>query len=161
MKEATLCLLIRGSQEGRELLLGLKKKGFGKGNWNAAGGRFDLLKDKSIIDTAIRETEEEFGVKIKEFEKVAIFDFLFPKEKEWNQKVHIFLCKNWEGEPRESDEMAPRWFKEEEIPFSEMWVDDKFWLPRVLGGEKLKGKFLFKTREIISEQNIEAVENLE
>jgi len=57
--------------------------------------------------------------------------------------------------------MVPQWFREKEIPFDEMWVDDKFWLPRVLGGEKLKGKFLFKTREIISEQNIKTVEQLD
>lgn len=161
MKQATLCLLIRGSQGKRKLCLGLKKKRFGKGKWNAAGGRFDPLKDKNITDTAIRETEEEIGVKIKEFEKVAVFDFFFPKERRWNQRVHIFLCTNWEGEPRESEEMAPKWFREKEIPFNQMWVDDRFWLPRVLGGEKLKGEFLFETREIISEQNIEAVESFD
>jgi len=83
MKEATLCLLIKESQGERELCLGLKKKGFGKGNWNMAGGMLNLLKDKGIVDTAIRETEEEFGVKIKDFEKVAVFNFLYPKEKEW------------------------------------------------------------------------------
>ena len=159
MKQATLCLLVKEDQKGRELCLGWKKFGFGKGNWNAAGGMFDLGKDKSIIDTVVRETEEEFGVKIRDFEKVAVFNFLYPKEKEWDQEVHIFLCKSWEGEPKESDEMAPQWFKEKEIPFSEMWVDDKFWLPRILGGEKLKGKFIFETRKVFSKKIIKTVKS--
>ena len=77
------------------MLLGRKKKGFGKGKWNAAGGMFDSLKgDRDIVDTAIRETEEEVGIKIRDLEKVAVFDFLFPKERYWNQRVHVFLCTN-------------------------------------------------------------------
>ena len=161
MKQATLCFLLKEGDEGRELLLCLKKLGFGKGKWNAAGGRFDLAKgDKDIADTAIRETEEEINIKVKEFEKVAVFDFLYPEEKEWNQRVHVFFCSNWEGEPKESEEMAPRWFKEKEIPFDKMWADDKFWLPRILKGEKLKGRFLFKTRDVIAEKIINNVKSL-
>ena len=38
----------------------MKKKGFGAFKWNEVGGKLDFKKgDKNIIDTAIRETEEE------------------------------------------------------------------------------------------------------
>ena len=39
--------------------------------------------------------------------------------------------------------MTPRWFQVDEIPFAEMWPDDKFWLPLFLAGKKFKGHFLF------------------
>ncbi|MFH1713627.1 MAG: NUDIX domain-containing protein, partial [Patescibacteria group bacterium] len=121
MKKATLCLLIKENQEDRKILLAMKKRGFGVGKWNGVGGKVDTEKgDMGIVDAAIRETKEEIGVQIKELEKVAIFNFYFPsvpKDKNWNQEVHVFLIRNWEGEPVETEEMAPRWFKESDIPF--------------------------------------------
>jgi 8-oxo-dGTP diphosphatase/8-oxo-dGTP diphosphatase/2-hydroxy-dATP diphosphatase len=64
----------------------MKKRGFGIGKWNGVGGKFDFKKrDKNIVDTAVRETEEEIGVKIKNFEKTAALRFHFSYQKEWDQ----------------------------------------------------------------------------
>ncbi len=41
-----------------------------------------------------------------------------------------------------------------------MWPDDKFWLPRVLNGEKLKADFVFKDGEMISSYKLRVVENI-
>lgn len=162
MKEATICLLIKGDQKDQEILLAMKKRGFGMGKWNGVGGKIDFEKgDKSIIDAAIRETEEEIGVQVKELEKVAVLNFTFPYNKAWNQIVHVFLTKNWEKEPMESEEMSPRWFKIHEIPYNKMWDDDKVWLPQVLEGKKLKADFVFKEGEILLNQNIEIIEKFE
>jgi len=160
MKQATLGFLIRENQEGKELLLAMKKKGFGQGKWNGVGGKLDSKKDKDIFEAAIREMEEEIGVKIKEPEKLAILNFSYPyllnsDEREW--QAHVFFAKKWQGEPIESEEMRPQWFKINEIPFNEMWPDDKFWLPRVLNGEKLKADFVFKEGEIISSYDIKVI----
>jgi len=38
---------------------------------------------------------------------------------------------------------APVWFRIEEVPYHEMWEDDKYWLPAVLRGEKVYGRFFF------------------
>jgi len=57
--------------------------------------------------------------------------------------VHIFMCTAWDGEPVESEEMAPRWFKISDIPYDKMWQDDPFWLPQVLGGKYISGNFVF------------------
>ncbi len=158
MKDATLCLLLKEEQDGKKILLAIKKRGFGIGKWNGVGGKIDHDKgDKNIIDTAIRETKEEIGVKIKNPEKVAILNFYFPYKKEWDQNVHVFFVKNWEGEPIESEEMRPKWFNVDKIPYREMWDDDKFWLKDVLDGKKLKADFVFKKGEIIESKNIETV----
>lgn len=160
MKEATLCLLIKDSQPDKELLLAMKKRGFGMGKWNGVGGKLDLEKgDKDVVDTVRRETKEEIGVEVEELEKVAVLNFNFPYNSDWDQAVHVFLAKNWQGEPEESEEMFPKWFKTQEIPYDEMWDDDKFWLPLVLKGKKLKADFTFKEGEILSDQNIKIIES--
>lgn len=164
MRQATLCLLIKEGELGREILLAMKKRGFGVGKWNGVGGKLDPQRgDRNIVDAAIRETEEEIGVKIKELEKVAVLNFYFPyiaKEKSWDQEVHVFLVKNWEGEPAETEEMNPKWFKESDIPFNEMWADDKFWLSHILGGKKLKADFTFGKQENIEKHNIKFVKEI-
>ena len=49
--------------------------------------------------------------------------------------VHIYTTEVWNGEPVESEEMKPYWYKVEDIPYDRMWEDDKYWLPKVLNGE--------------------------
>jgi len=155
MRQTTLCLLIREN----EILLAMKKRGFGVGRWNGTGGKFDPEKDKTIIDAAIRETKEEIGVEVKRPEKVGFFHFRFPHKPEWDQDVSLFLAKEWEGEPKESEEMMPKWFKFSEIPYDKMWDDDTHWLPHVLKGEKLEADFIFKEGDIIDKHIIKIVDS--
>jgi len=142
----------------------MKKRGFGKGRWNGVGGKIDIQKgDKDVFDSAIRETEEEIGVKIKNPEKVAIIDFYFPevpKEKDFDQQVHVFLVKNWQGEPVETEEMRPKWFNLMKIPFDKMWDDDKYWLPHILENKKLKAKFVFDKRDKTIDKVIEFMDEI-
>ena len=49
MKQATLCFLIRENQGNKELLLAIKKKGFGQGKWN---GMRDNGSPTSIISNS-------------------------------------------------------------------------------------------------------------
>lgn len=124
----------------------MKKRGFGKGWWNGTGGKFNTQKDSLIIDTAKRETEEEVGVTPLYLNKVALLHFLFPdnpKKRDWNQDVHVFITKKWQGTPKETEEMKPKWFKFSKIPYKKMWDDDPLWLPRVLLGEKIEARFSF------------------
>lgn len=157
MKQATLCLLVKPG----EILLAMKKRSFGLGRWNGPGGKMDFEKgDKNVVDAAIRETKEEIGVLIKNPEKVGLLHFCFPHKEEWNQDVHLFLVKNWEGEPAESEEMSPKWFKTSEIPYDKMWDDDKYWLPHILSGKKLEADFIFREGDIIEKHDIKIVEEI-
>ena len=140
LREVTLLFLLRDGQ----ILLALKKRGFGAGKMNGVGGKPD--KGETIEQTAVRETFEEIGVTPKKFKKVANLDFYFPHmplDKNWNQRVVTFFCHEWEGEPTESEEMAPKWFSIDALPFSDMWSDDAHWLPRVLAGKFVEAEFAF------------------
>ncbi len=134
-----MCLLVKGDK----IILAMKKRGFGAGKLNGIGGK--VAEGETIEVAAAREVEEEIGVITDpaKMEKVGNVEFYFKDKPEWNQHMHIFLVKDWQGEPEESEEMTPRWYSQNEIPFDAMWPDDKHWLPAVLAGKKVEGKFYF------------------
>lgn len=144
MRDVTLCFLVKDD----EVLLAIKKRslsGFGAaiGKLNGVGGKVD--EGESIRTATTRELKEEVGVSVKEneLEGVGSIRFHFKDKPEWDQHVHIFTARSWEGEPQESEEMMPQWYKHSEIPFELMWADDKYWLPMVLAGKKVEGRFNF------------------
>ena len=137
------------------ILLGMKKRGFGAGRWNGFGGK--LNNGENIEEAARRELLEEAGIKVGDIDKVGIIEFEFKGNTEI-QEVHIFKTKDFVGEPLETEEMLPKWFFVEDIPFSEMWPDDIHWFPLFLEGKKFKGRFLFGEKDIILENLLEEVD---
>ena len=157
LRDATLVFLIRKSQEKSEICLAMKKRGFGVNRWNGVGGKVE--KDESIGSAAVREAQEEIGVKIKHIDKCAELSFYFPHNPAWNQKVHVYFSEIWDGEPSESDEMKPQWFTNQEIPFDTMWPDDEFWIPEVLSGKLVRASFIFGEGDVIQKKEIQIVED--
>ncbi len=141
MRECTLVFLYKPND--KEILLAMKKRRFGTGKWNGVGGK--LEGDETVLRSAVRETKEEICVEVSEEDlaQVATIDFYFDSNPDWDQRAHVFFVEKWEGEPEETEEMSPAWYKTDAIPFEEMWADDIHWLPRVLKGEKLKASFTF------------------
>lgn len=122
------------------MLLGMKKRGFGTGRWNGFGGK--VAEGETIGDAAKREVEEEAGIQTLDMKQVGVLDFEFVNDPKVLE-VHIFSATQFTGEPTESEEMAPKWFSIDTIPYEQMWSDDKYWLPLLLQGKTFKGKFLF------------------
>ncbi|MDO8452431.1 MAG: 8-oxo-dGTP diphosphatase [bacterium] len=143
-KQNTLCLLLRDD----EILLALKKRGFGEGKWNGVGGKPN--KGEPIKGAAIRETNEEIGVIPTSMREVAHVYY-----QPYNIEMHVYLVTKWEGTPVESEEMMPKWFKKSEIPYKKMWDSDSKWLPLILRGKKLTAKFLYDDNNHILEESIE------
>lgn len=139
-----------------EILLAMKKRGFGEGRWNGVGGKVEG--DETIEQAMIRETQEEIGVTPTIYEKVGDirFDEYFKGEPTL-MHVHIFIATTWTGEPTESEEMAPVWFNLRNIPYSEMWSDDQYWLPQVLDGHKMSADFKLDENDAIIEHTVKAV----
>ena len=140
-KILTLCIPIKDDQ----VLLGMKKRGFGSGRWNGFGGKME--EGETIEQATIRELYEEVGIKDGILHKVGILEFSFQNDDKILQ-VHIFKSDDFQGELVESGEMKPQWFHIDEIPFKEMWPDDIYWMPLFLNGKKFKGKFLFGESDI-------------
>ena len=148
MKVCTLCFLIRKD----EILLAMKKRGFGEGLWNGSGGK--VHDNETIKEAALRELREEIGVMAIEsdLQDAGQLDFYFRDKPEWDQTAHIFRIENWNGDPVETEEMKPHWFKFADIPYDQMWVDDKYWVPKFLAGEKINGTFHFDSTGKIMEK---------
>lgn len=142
MKHVTLLFLLTDDQ----ILLAMKKRGFGMGRWNGVGGKIEP--GETIEQATARECYEEIGVTPGELEKVAHLTFTFPDDTD-DILAHVYTTRSWEGEPVETEEMAPQWFTHAEIPYKEMWTDDEFWLPHVLDGKKLVATFMFTKDEVM------------
>lgn len=141
----------------QKLLLGMKKRGFGEGRWNGFGGK--LLDGETIEEGAKRELYEEVGIEAIKLNKVGIIDFEFQGNPEILE-VHIFKTDSFLGEPTESEEMKPKWFDKEKIPFEKMWPDDKYWIPLFLKNKKFKCKFIFGKEDVILNKKIEEVKEI-
>jgi mutator protein MutT len=139
---------------GNKLLLGMKKTGFGQGKWNGFGGK---VKEEETIEQAVaREFEEECQVKVKKTEQFGRIEF------SWNSKpdildVHFYRILEYEGEPKETEEMKPQWFNVNEIPYNEMWKDDPHWMPLFLKEKKFEGKILFNEKDEVIKAEIKEI----
>ena len=151
MRQATLLFLIKDNQ----ILLAMKKRGFGQGRFNGVGGKPNP--GENILDTAIRETQEEINVTPKKINHVATLNFYFQNKPELDQQVLVFITYEWQGEPSESEEMKPQWFNKNKLPFDKMWPDDIFWLPQVLSDKKIQAKFTFGDNDVILNQQINEI----
>jgi 8-oxo-dGTP diphosphatase/2-hydroxy-dATP diphosphatase len=154
MKTKVLSLLFL--RKGDEVLLAMKKRGFGEGRWNGVGGKVE--EGESIEQAMIRETSEEINVTPVEYEKVGDirFDEYFKGEPTL-MHVHIFTSTKWTGQPTESEEMAPQWFNVKDIPYKDMWSDDPYWLPLVLEGKKISADFKLDEKDVIIQHTIKEV----
>ncbi len=152
-KLLTLVLLLNG----KRILLGMKKRGFGEGRWNGFGGKVEP--GETIEVAAKREAQEEAGVLVTNLQPVGVLLFTFQGQAQ-KLEVHVFTTTTWQGEAIETEEMRPQWFAYEKIPYQEMWLDDVHWLPDVLNGKLVRGEFHFQDQLHLLSHNVTMVSHL-
>ena len=138
----------------QKVLLGMKKRGFGKGWWNGFGGK--LQEGETMKECAFRETQEECGISMKKFEKFGHMTFEFVGDPVLLD-VHIYKCTLYEGDIVESEEMRPKWFKFEDVPFDKMWPDDVLWYPFLFRNQMFEAQYLFEGHHKILKHDIKEV----
>ena len=149
----TLCIV----HQHPKILLGMKKRGFGEGRWNGFGGK--VKEGETIDEAAKREVLEEAQITVKDLDKRGIIEFEF-KGKPEILEVHIYKIKEYNGNPLETEEMKPKWFHINEIPFEEMWPDDKYWMPLFLNEKKFVGKIFFEDINTIISTDLKEVDDI-
>lgn len=150
------CMVIRHTDRGAELLLGLKKRGLGEGKLVAPGGHVEP--GETDRQACAREVNEETGLAVDDddLRSLGRVVFRFPSRPEWDMYVAMFACERYEGEPAESDELTPAWYSVDDLPFERMWDDAKYWLPRILAGEQLNAEItLNEDCETVAEARFE------
>ena len=139
---ATLCFIVK---DGRVLLI-RKKRGLGAGKINGPGGKVDP--GETALQSAIRETEEELCVTARQVRQLGEIFFEFRD----GLLLHgaIFRADEFDGVATETDEAVPLWTPVNEIPYNEMWADDRDWLPHLLANEKFRAVFHFDGDQLLA-----------
>ena len=125
-------------QDGKVLLI-RKKRGHGAGKINGPGGKPEGT--ETPLECVLRETLEEVGIEAINPKLRGVMKFVDTLDPQW--QGYVFVAERFCGEPIETIEAIPQWFALDEIPYVEMWEDDRIWLPRVLAGATVEGDFLF------------------
>ncbi len=134
-ERATLMFVMRGT----DVLLIHKKRGLGAGKINGPGGR--LEQGETPLMGAIRETEEEVCVTPLAPQPAGTLRFQFTDG--YSLQAYLFIAHNHTGTPSETHEAVPHWIPINQLPFERMWADDPHWLPNVLAGDSVNGRFIF------------------
>ena len=136
-----------------EILLIEKKRGHGAGKVNGPGGKMD--RGETPLECAVRETEEELLISVTDARKVGELGFRMSDCPDIF--CHVFLGSEFTGTPTETAEAVPLWVPLDAIPYDRMWEDDRHWLPLVLGGRSILGKFEFEGETMIWKEITDAV----
>ncbi len=151
-KHLTLSVI---EHEGR-VLLGLKKRGYAVGVWNGYGGKVEP--GETTEEAMIRELREESSLVAENMEKVGYLEFTSDIE-EGKSVCHLFKINEFQGKPRETEEMRPQWFAMDSLPYDQMWPDDPYWLPLVLAGKKVRGSFVLRDNKTVVESELAEVDS--
>jgi len=139
MKVTTISFL----KSGDGVYLSNKKRGFGTGYLNGYGGK--MMDGENVEGAAIRELREEAGLTAspENLQRVAIIDFFDGDEHIF--ECHVFFVSKWEGELKESEEMAyPQLYACSNLPYEKMWKSDRVWLPLIFSGKKIQAKAYYE-----------------
>ncbi|MDO8599443.1 MAG: 8-oxo-dGTP diphosphatase, partial [bacterium] len=147
---ALMCTLVYLIRDG-QVCLGFKKRGFGAGWWNGFGGKVHDGED--IRAAAVRELLEECGVRAvpEALTDVGRLRFEFRQEPGKVIDVRLFRVDRFDGEPVETEEMAPKWFAFDAVPYDTMWADDRIWMPKFFNGERVPADECGRVRRLYHE----------
>ncbi len=111
-------------RDGDQVLLIRKRRGLGAGKINGPGGK---LEPGVTAHDPIERGELYFqfvdGLRLH---------------------VLVFDATAFSGEPVDTEEAFPLWVAEREIPYHEMWADDRVWLPHMLAGRPFVLRAVFE-----------------
>ncbi|MEI6462531.1 MAG: NUDIX domain-containing protein [bacterium] len=153
---AVVCFLVKDNK----VILGLRKRvslGLGANLISGIGGKVGdkpEFQNETDEEGLRREVKEEIGVDILEFEKMGRICFYFMTKPKWNQEVIAYIVTSWKGTPLETESIKPMEFNIHNLPKTQMWDDNTYWVPMLLEGKKFTASFLY------GEDNKTVIENI-
>jgi len=125
---AAICYIFDGD---RALMIKRKKEPF-SGYIVAPGGRFEI--GETPFMCVEREIFEETGLTIKKYDLKIVTSELGPKHYNW--LLYLFVCREFEGIVRESDEGELCWVEKDKLLLQNMSDIDKRMLPYVMDDKR-------------------------
>ena len=125
------------TEAGREVLLGMKRSGFGTGRIVALGGGIEP--GETAGEAAAREVQEESGivVDVADLLELGPVRWRFPVKPVLDMDAVVFSADRFRGEPALTDEIDPCWYPVGQVPWDGMWEDARHWLGHVLRSQRL------------------------
>lgn len=142
---ATLCYV---QQDNKTLMLHRVKKenDYHEGKWNGLGGKFEP--GETPEECAVREIEEESGLKVKNPELKGFISFPnFDGKNDWN--VFVFTADEFDGELIDSPEGKLEWIENEKLCDLNLWDGDKIFIKWIFEDKFFSAKFIYDNGEFV------------
>ena len=131
MKLATLCYLMDKQNNSTLMIYRNKKENdYHQGKWNGLGGKFNP--GESPEECAIREIEEESGLKVKSVKMKGFITFPL-----------------FDGKLIDSPEGHLEWIKYNKLTEINLWEGDKIFIPWLFGDKFFSAKFNYEDGRFI------------
>ena len=91
-----------------------------------------------------------------------IYSQYYKRRKRFTCKIYVFVTGIYEGEVISTEEMSdPQWFEKSDIPFEDLMLADRFWLPYVLADKNIIVKAWYgpEQKTLIGKVKIKEVES--
>lgn len=150
MKLATLCYVIDKKTNSTLMLHRVKKENdYHEGKWNGLGGKFEA--GESPEECAIREIEEECGLKVKSVTMKGFITFpLFDGKDDWY--VFLFTSDEYEGKLIDSPEGNLAWVENDKLTDLNLWDGDRLFLPWLFQDKFFSAKFNYENGKYVSHE---------
>ena len=124
-----------------------KENDYHQGKWNGLGGKF--VPGESPEDCAVREIEEESGLKIKNIKMKGFITFpLFDGKEDWY--VFLFTADDFDGKLIDSNEGKLDWIPNNKLTDINLWEGDKYFIPWLFKEKFFSAKFIYENGKYIS-----------
>lgn len=134
-KELAICHVIKNGT----LLLIKAEEGINKGKWNAPSG--ELVNGEKPEKAAMRQAFQQTGLYVSKVMHHGTIRLFLNGKVEYDYKMQVYSTKIFSGDLKPNIKGEARWFNTGELPFYEMWADDKYWVNLVLEGKKFDADF--------------------
>lgn len=113
------------------LLRNKKKNDENSGKWIAVGGKKEP--DETVEQCALRETEEETGLRVTEL--LPQGTVYFNKNGIDLERIWIYKAVRFSGRLRKTDEGTLCWIPEDEVMNLNLWQGDRVFLRKMMDGQ--------------------------
>jgi len=148
MKLATLCYVTNKKTDSTLMIHRVKKENdYHEGKWNGLGGKFEP--GESPEECAIREIEEECGLKVKSVTMKGFITFpMFDGKEDWY--VFLFTADKFVGKLIDSPEGNLAWIKNDVLTELNLWDGDKIFIPWLFEDKFFSAKFNYEDGKYVN-----------
>lgn len=136
------CVII--NKKTNKVLLGTKKRGFGKGKIQLPAGKVNH--EEVNTKAVIREVKEETGLKITSPKYCGTLKYKFDGRDDFN--LYVYKTEKFSKKIKESEEFCPQWIDKDNIPYEKCFPDTEYWLENVLKGRGVECEFEYKGEKL-------------